>query len=115
MVRMDQDWTRTGVSCEEGDTIRISARGEGVYDETEAAVGPNGLTTGAREERRVFRNIESFALIGLLDTQSEAFFVGVEQQYVCPSSGELLLGPNDNLLDGNRGGWTVTLQLDEGA
>ena len=111
MVRMDQDWTRTGVSCEEGDTIRISARGEGVYDETEAAVGPNGLTTGAREERRVFRNIESFALIGLLDTQTEAFFVGVEQQYVCPSSGELLLGPNDNLLDGNRGGFTATVEL----
>ncbi|TYL53371.1 CHAT domain-containing protein [Agromyces mariniharenae] len=112
-VRMDQDWTSTGVSCEEGDTIRISARGEGVYDETEAAVGPNGLTTGELGERRVFRNIESFALIGKLHTQSEAFFVGVEQQYVCPSAGELLLGPNDNLLDGNRGGWDVTVQLDQ--
>ena len=110
-VRMDKAWTRTGVSCAQGDRIRISARGEGVYDETEAAVGPAGLATGESPEPRVYRNIDSFALIGVLDNRSDAFFVGSEQVYVCPSPGELLLGPNDNQLEGNRGGFTATVEL----
>ncbi|MGW4928900.1 CHAT domain-containing protein [Agromyces sp. NPDC004153] len=110
-VRMDKAWTSTGVSCAQGDRIRISARGEGVYDETEAAVGPAGLATGESPEPRVYRNIDSFALIGVLDNRSDAFFVGSEQVYVCPSPGELLLGPNDNQLDGNRGGFTATVEL----
>ena len=111
-VRMDQAWTRTGVTCEAGDRINISARGEGVYDETEAATGPGGVPFGTRVEDRAFPTLISYALIGKIEGQTEAFFVGPEQVYECPAPGELQLGPNDNSLDGNRGGFDVDLELD---
>ncbi|MFD4422485.1 CHAT domain-containing protein [Agromyces sp. NPDC058484] len=110
-VPMGTDWTATGVSCEAGDSIHISARGEATYDESGTTVGPAGIATDQFVEQRVYTDIFPFALMGRLDNRSDAFPVYNEQTYGCPQPGELLLGPNDNVLDDNDGGFTATVTL----
>ncbi len=45
-VPVDQAWTETGVSCAANGTLNVKASGQATYDETEAPVGPDGLTSG---------------------------------------------------------------------
>ncbi|HEX6365454.1 MAG TPA: CHAT domain-containing protein [Agromyces sp.] len=111
VVPVDTAWTTTGVSCEEGDSVHISARGEAVFDETEAAVGPGGSTAGESYGQSVYPHIRPFGLMGRLDTQSVGFSVYNEETYVCPEAGEMLLGPNDTVLSDNRGEFTATVTL----
>lgn len=102
-VPVDQAWTDTGVFCAANGTINVKASGQATYDETEAPVGPDGLTSGELFESRVYRDADTASLIGSLDTFSEPFFVGYAARYECPVDGWLLLGINDNDLAGNRG------------
>ncbi len=100
---VDQAWTETGVFCAANGTLNVKASGQATYDETEAPVGPDGLTSGEHFESRVYRDADTASLIGSLDTYSELFFVGYAATYECPVDGWLLLGINDNDLAGNRG------------
>lgn len=59
----------------------------------------------------MFEDINMAALIGTLDTGSDGFFVGVEQTYLCPFAGNLLLGINDRILEGNRGEFSAIVAL----
>ena len=102
-VPADVPWTETGVFCAANGTINVKASGQATFDETEAPVGPDGLTSGERFESRVYRDADTASLIGSLDTFSEPFFVGYAARYECPVDGWLLLGINDNDLAGNRG------------
>jgi hypothetical protein len=102
-VPVDQAWTETGVFCAANGTLNVKASGQATYDETEAPVGPDGLTSGELFESRVYRDADTASLIGSLDTYSEPFFVGYAARYECPVDGWLLLGINDNDLAGNRG------------
>ena len=102
-VPVDQAWTETGVFCAANGTLNVKASGQATYDETEAPVGPDGLTSGELFESRVYRDADTASLIGSLDTYSEPFFVGYAARYECPVDGRLLLGINDNDLAGNRG------------
>ena len=102
-VPVDQEWTETGVFCAANGTLNVKASGQATYDETEAPVGPDGLTSGELFESRVYRDADTASLIGSLDTYSEPFFVGYAARYECPVDGRLLLGINDNDLAGNRG------------
>ncbi|RZS68803.1 CHAT domain-containing protein [Agromyces ramosus] len=110
-VPMDVAWTATGVSCEEGDTIRISARGLGVYGTSGGTVGPDGLPGDESLDQRVEDDIQTFALMGRLENQTKAFSVYTEEAYLCPEPGEMYLGPNDVQLDGNSGAFTATVTL----
>ncbi|MFE6253777.1 CHAT domain-containing protein [Agromyces sp. NPDC057865] len=111
-VPLTTAWTRTGVSCDAGDSIHISARGEGGYDASGDPVGPGGIATDQFVEERVYSDMFPFALIGRLNNRSDAFPVYAEYTYECPQAGELLLGPNDNLLEDNSGAFTVTVELE---
>ena len=102
-VPIDTQWTETGVFCAANGTLNIKASGQATYDETEAPVGPDGVTSGELFESRVYRDADTASLIGSLDTYSEPFFVGYAARYECPVDGWLLLGINDNDLAGNRG------------
>jgi len=108
-VPVDQAWTETGVFCAANGTINVKASGQATYDETEAPVGPDGLTSGELFESRVYRDADTASLIGSLDTYSERFFVGYAARYECPVDGFLLLGINDNDLAGNRGEFSAAV------
>lgn len=110
-VPMDVAWTRTGVSCDEGDTIHISARGVGSSTVTGDTVGPDGLPGDDWVDQRVEQDIQTYALIGRLENQTDAFSVYTEKAYLCPEPGELYLGPNDIRLDDNNGAFTATVTL----
>ena len=102
-VPADVSWTKTGVFCAANGTINIKASGQATFDETEAPVGPDGLTSGELFESRVYRDADTASLIGWLDTHPERFFVGYAARYECPVDGFLLLGINDNDLGDNQG------------
>ncbi len=108
-VPVDQAWTETGVFCAANGTINVKASGQATYDETEAPVGPDGVTSGELFESRVYRDADTASLIGSLDTYSERFFVGYAARYECPVDGFLLLGINDNDLAGNRGEFSAAV------
>lgn len=108
-VPVDQAWTETGVFCAANGTINVKASGQATFDETEAPVGPDGLTSGELFESRVYRDADTASLIGSLDTYSERFFVGYAARYECPVDGYLLLGINDNDLAGNRGEFSAAV------
>ena len=108
-VPVDQAWTETGVFCAANGTINVKATGQATYDETEAPVGPDGVTSGELFESRVYRDADTASLIGSLDTYSERFFVGYAARYECPVDGFLLLGINDNDLAGNRGEFSAAV------
>ena len=98
-------------ALKEGDTSYISARGEGVYDDSGATVGPAGLATDQFVDQGVFAYIYPFALMRRLESQTDAFSVCEEETYLCPQPGEMYLGPNDNRLDGNSVAVTATVSL----
>jgi hypothetical protein len=108
-VPADVSWTETGVFCAANGTINVKASGQATFDETEAPVGPDGLTSGELFESRVYRDADTASLIGSLDTHSERFFVGYAARYECPVDGFLLLGINDNDLAGNRGEFSAAV------
>lgn len=109
-VPMWQDWTETGLWCDEGDTFDIEMSGEAHHDATEESlVGPDGLTGGEVPEARVFADANTAAVIGALDSTQEAFDVGWGTTYTCPAGGNLFLGINDTNLEGNHGEFHATI------
>ena len=109
-VPVDQAWTETGVFCAANGTINIKASGQATYDETEAPVGPDGLTSGEHFESRVYRDAGTASLIGSLDTYSERVLRRLcGQVRVSGRRLRLLLGINDNDLAGNRGEFSAAV------
>lgn len=105
-------WTVTGVICEEGDVLDISATGTILHAPiTTATVSPDGLEDPAFHQFNVpgLPDSATAGMIGSLDQEQPFFFVGSALQYTCPSDGELSLGINDVGLDGNSGWWQATV------
>jgi hypothetical protein len=112
------DWTMTGISCAEGDTLAIKAAGTILHELNPAStVTPDGLLTpdGAPDPFYLRWSVEGVpdgvataSLIGSLDKQ-EPFFVGYNRTYTCPRAGALFLGINDIGLEGNSGAWDVSI------
>ena len=87
-VPMDVAWTPTGISCEEGDTIHITARGVG---STRMPGTPSGRTaspvaTGC-DQRVEDDDIQTYALIGRLENQTDAFSTSTPRGLPVPRTG----------------------------
>ena len=104
VVPMNEAWTGSGVFCNPGDTLRISARGEFHYDSPQGLlIGPEGIKSGELAEGRAFSWEDTAALMGQVSPVDGPFFVGVERAYECTDESELLLGPNDRSPSENVG------------
>ncbi|GAA1057698.1 hypothetical protein GCM10017608_01000 [Agromyces luteolus] len=110
-VEADADSTESGVWCEAGDRLDITATGEAWLDATAtAAIGPDGLADGTSPETRLLESANTGELIGALeDTDEPPFAIGSFEQYICPVDGSLYLGVNDTRPGDNRGSFEVTV------
>lgn len=110
---------RTGLQCEAGDRLDITASGEGWYDASEASrVGPEGLPNGELPELRWFGILADFntaslyARVGNSETGNEGVpltFVGSGVSVTCQNDGELFFGVNDRNDEDNRGEFRVVV------
>ena len=104
------DDTDTGMWCNQGGRLNISAAGEIRTSASEAAIGPGGLTDGSSPEFRILRGAPTAALIGKLeDTDEPAFEIGEAANYECPVPGTLFLSVNDTSIDDNEGEFHVVV------
>lgn len=109
----DVDWTATGVSCETGDTLTITA--EGLINHAppaDATAPPDGLAEFREFNIPELPDAPHAALIGRLD-QQEPFLVGSSAVYTCPENGSLTLGINDAGTGNNSGAFTATITRTE--
>ena len=112
-VPVDQEWTDTGVQCQQGDSVHIVASGTAYHASGEdSAVDPNGLTDPSFHKYNVegLPDDNTASLIGSLDGE-QPFFVGTDQTRTCDRDGQLLLGMNDTNLGTNHGQWSATVTL----
>ncbi|GAA1920332.1 hypothetical protein GCM10009775_11130 [Microbacterium aoyamense] len=111
-------WSQTGVVCNTGDLLEITATGTAFHDlGPTSAVTPVGLVLpdGTPDPAYLPYTVEGLpdtataSLIGSLDTQQPLFAVGTSASYVCPRAGTLYLGINDRELRGNHGTWQAEI------
>jgi hypothetical protein len=97
-VPATQNWTETGLSCEPGLILDITATGTVLHDvnHPELPVGPDGSTNPSYHRYNVdeLRDSNHAALIGRLD-QARPFVVGSSRSYPCAERGRFFLGVND--------------------
>jgi hypothetical protein len=107
-----QAWTETGLTCEPGLILEITATGTTLHDvkHPELAVGPDGSTNPAYHQFNVdgLPDANHMTLIARLD-QAQPFVVGSFHTYSCPERGRLLLGVNDKGVANNSGAFIATI------
>jgi hypothetical protein len=107
-----QLWTETGLSCEPGLIVEITAIGTVLHDapHPDSAVGPDGLTDPYFHQYNVdgLPDANTVALIGRLD-QTQPFVVGSFHSYTCAERGRLFLGINDKGVANNSGAFIATI------
>lgn len=108
-------WTDTGVDCEQGQDLVISATGTVLHDSPrqESAVGPDGLADPAFHQYNVpgLPNANTVGLIGSLDQSQPFFVVGSNRTYECQRAGRLFLGVNDAGLANNSGEFEASITI----
>jgi hypothetical protein len=102
-------WTPTGISCDEGMALRVSASGTVQHGPTvDRTSDADGMVDEFRDTNLVaFAN--HAALIGIVDGVSAPFAVGRLATFECPASGALHLGINDTDFAANTSGFVVTV------
>jgi len=104
------EYTNTGMWCNQGGRLDITASGEILPSASGPAVGPDGLANGESPESRIIEDANTAALIGKLeDTDEPAFEIGEQANYECPVPGTLFLGLNDTSVDDNEGEFRVVV------
>ncbi|MGY4645048.1 hypothetical protein [Cellulomonas sp. URHB0016] len=108
-----QVWTAMGVTCAQGDVLRIAMSGSASHDQTPSGtVGPSGLLDPVFHQYNVegFPDANTMTVIGSLDQDPNTFFVvGDGTSYICPRDGGLYLGVNDRGVDNNSGAFLATI------
>jgi hypothetical protein len=108
-----QVWTAMGVTCAEGDVLRIAMSGSASHDQTASGtVGPSGLLDPVFHQYNVegFEDANTMTVIGSLDQDPKTFFVvGDGTSYICPREGGLYLGVNDRGVENNSGAFLATI------
>ncbi|GCE78465.1 hypothetical protein [Cellulomonas biazotea] len=112
-VPATQVWTAMDVTCEQGDTLRIDMYGSASHDQSPGGtVGPTGLLDPWFHQFNVegFPDANTMAVIGSLGEDPSTYFVvGAGTTYVCPVTGELRLGVNDEGVENNSGAFGATI------
>ena len=111
-----EQWTDTGVDCEPGEVLDISATGTVLHDKDDpnSTVGPDGLTDPFYRQYNVvgLPDANTVALIGNFDNEQPFFVIGSAKTITCPGAGRLFLGVNDRGLTGpggNRGEFSAAI------
>lgn len=106
-------WTPTGVDVAVGDRVAITAKGFVTHATPGTPVDPDG---DPNEGLHVF-NIAGLpdashgALIGRIGEEGEPFLLGISNQFVSDTEGQLWLGINDIDVTNNGGGFNVDVAV----
>ena len=110
LIPATQTWTDTGVKCNAGDALTITARGTVQVSSGGTAIGPNGLTNPHLDQFNIAALTKAAhgALIGMIrptdaGARTAPFVVGTNWSQQCAASGALLLGINDSGTRNNSG------------
>jgi hypothetical protein len=110
IVQGNKAWTTTEVLLSVGDKVEISASG-GV------SMGPGWRPTppegkpDCKGRRFPANTLPCWSLIGRIGRNGKIFYVGDHIAFSASTSGQLLLGVNDDILGDNSGAWTATVAL----
>jgi hypothetical protein len=108
MVSARQQWTDTGISIRNGQTVYFEASGR-VRWGRDRQDGPEGENNSPRNPSRPIPSRPAAALIGRVGDDTP-FFIGNDTEGIrVRGSGTLYLGLNDETLDDNSGSFRVTV------
>ena len=114
-IPANQQWTETGVTCQDGDVLDITASGIILHNTSDpgSAVGPDGLTDPWFHQFNVpgLPDANTASLIGSVGGTDDPFFVGSHKSYRCEHAGILFLGINDIGVANNSGAFVATVEL----
>lgn len=111
-VPATQPWADTGVACQAGLKLGITATGTVRHNaSSDSAVGPNGATDPSLRKFNVsgLPDANHAALIGSIDRAAPFFVVGERATIQCSGAGELFLGINDAGVNNNSGKFVATI------
>jgi hypothetical protein len=110
-VPATRDWTATGVDCEAGRVLEITATGT-IHHNNTLSARPGGDPHPYLRKFNIkeLPNANHAALIGSVDRHQPYFLVGEKNIYSCRTRGGLLLGINDVGLTNNSGKFVVTIR-----
>jgi PA-IL-like protein len=101
-------WTDTGISVRAGQMVYFDANGQ-VRWGSDRRDGPEGEDNSPRNPNRPIPSRPAAALIGRVGNDAP-FFIGNDQNGIrMRSSGQLLLGINDDVFEDNTGAFRVTV------
>jgi hypothetical protein len=102
-------WTDTGIDLRAGQTVAFESAGEVTWGPGRRD-GPAGERNSPSNPNRPMPNRPAAALIGRVGEGSDYFFIGDDTgQIRVRNGGRLYLGPNDDVLDDNRGNYRVVV------
>jgi hypothetical protein len=106
-VAANQDWTATGVTVRDGETLFIRSSGEIRLNDSDrtTAAGIGGARRGAGFP---LPSAPAGALIGRIDN-GQPFLIGNQASVRMPDAGQLFLGINDDVVSDNSGEFQVTI------
>ena len=109
VVSSRQQWTRTGITVRQGETLTFNSTGEirmGLNAEDVATVA--GAKSGRMAPDAPLPNSLAGSLIGRIGN-GRPFGIGDQTTIVAPASGQLFLGINDGQLGDNTGEFRVEI------
>ena len=108
-VPANAQWTDTGITVRAGQTVYFESAGT-VRWGPDRRDGPEGENNSPRNPGRPMPNRPAAGLIGRVGPGDDAFFIGNDQSPIrMRSSGQLLLGINDDFLGDNSGSFRVVV------
>lgn len=109
VVNSKQQWTRTGLTVRQGETLTFNSTGEvrlGLGADDMAS--PAGAKSGRMAPDAPLPNSLAGSLIGRIGN-GRPFGIGDQTTIVAPASGQLFLGVNDGHLNDNSGEFRVEI------
>lgn len=111
-----RQWTATGITVRQGQTVQFESGGEiKLNKEGYMVARPAGSTENTFDKKAPLPNVPVGALIGRIGQSrllARPFAIGDRTSLNMPASGELFLGVNDSNLTDNSGSFTVRIKAD---
>ncbi len=106
-----RDWQGTSVQLEQGQRFSIRARGQWLYTPEEWN-GPEGHGRHMSPNFYPLPDVPGGALIGRIGERGPCFYVGTYLSLSAPTTGQLYLRIDDDILSDNEGKVSVTIQTE---
>jgi BON domain len=116
-----QPWTQTGIYLQRGDVVIVSASGGISFSASSAPTGPAGDLPdcytvangpyGWRALPYVANQLPCTSLLGKVGENGTIFYIGAETAFRAATTGQFLLGVNDNNFGDNSGSWTAIVKV----